>query len=128
MAFIDEMKFDDAGLIPAIAQDAQNGEVLMLAWMNREAVEKTFETGTVHYYSRSRGKLWLKGERSGHTQQVVEARIDCDADVLLLKVEQKGGACHTGYRSCFYRLRTPEGQTTVDGRKIFDPDEVYGKG
>ncbi len=127
MAFIDDLKFDDAGLIPAVVQDAANGEVLMVAWMNREAVEKTFETGLAHYYSRSRKEQWLKGESSGHTQTVKEIRTDCDSDVLLVKVQQQGGACHVGYRSCFFRLRTAEGGTIEDGEKLFDPDEVYGK-
>ncbi len=127
MAFIDDLKFDEKGLIPAIAQDAAGGEVLMVAWMNREAVQKTFETGLAHYYSRSRGKQWLKGESSGHTQEVKEIRTDCDRDVLLVKVAQKGGACHTGYRSCFYRLRAADGGTVEDGEKLFDPDQVYGK-
>ena len=126
MAFIDDLKFDAAGLIPAVVQDADNGQVLMVAWMNREAVEKTFETGLAHYYSRSRKKQWLKGESSGHTQRVLEARTDCDSDVLLIKVEQQSGACHMGYRSCFFRLRTAEGGTAVDGEKMFDPGEVYG--
>jgi len=127
MAFIAELKFDDAGLIPAIAQDVANGQVLMFAWMNREAVEKTCETGLAHYYSRSRDKLWLKGESSGHTQAVREVRFDCDADVLLLKIEQQGGACHVGYRSCFFRRRDADGGIVVDGEKLFDPDDVYGK-
>jgi phosphoribosyl-AMP cyclohydrolase len=126
MAFTDDLKFDDAGLIPAVVQDAENGQVLMVAWMNREAVERTFETGLAHYYSRSRKKLWLKGESSGHTQRVKEARTDCDRDVLLVKVEQESGACHEGYRSCFFRLRTADGETAVDGEKLFDPGEVYG--
>jgi phosphoribosyl-AMP cyclohydrolase len=108
-------------LIPAIAQDYATGEVLMLAYMNEEALAKTKETGKAHYYSRSRKKLWLKGETSGNFQLVKEIRIDCDSDAVLLLVEQKGGACHTGYRSCFYR--------TVDGRivgqKVFLPEDVY---
>lgn len=108
-------------LVPAVVQDAQTGEVLMLAYMNREALAKTLETGKAHYWSRSRGKLWLKGESSGHFQKVVEARIDCDQDAILLKVEQEGGACHMGYRSCFYR--DLEGE--VVGEKVFDPSEVY---
>jgi phosphoribosyl-AMP cyclohydrolase len=108
-------------LVPAIVQDAQTGEVLMLAYMNREALAKTLETGKAHYWSRSRGKLWLKGESSGHFQKVVEARIDCDQDAILLKVRQEGGACHTGYRSCFYR----DLEGNVVGEKVFDPDEVY---
>ncbi|NYT02089.1 MAG: phosphoribosyl-AMP cyclohydrolase [Methanosarcinales archaeon] len=108
-------------LIPAIAQDWATGEVLMLAYMNQEALAKTRETGMAHYWSRSRQKLWLKGESSGHVQLVKEILMDCDQDALLLKVEQKGGACHTGYRSCFYR--TLEGE--VVGEKIFNPQEVY---
>ena len=127
MAFIDELKFDKDGLIPAIAQDADNGEVLMVAWMNREAVADTFAKGLAHYYSRSRKKQWLKGEESGHVQRVVEVRADCDGDVLLLKIRQESGACHTGYRSCFHRLRTPEGGIREDGVKVFDPSQVYKK-
>ena len=127
MAFIDDLKFDDSGLIPAVVQDADNGEVLMVAWMNREAVGKTFETGLAHYYSRSRKKQWLKGESSGNTQSVKQVRTDCDRDVLLVKVEQKSGACHEGYRSCFFRLRSADGSTVVDGEKLFDPEDVYKK-
>lgn len=99
----DEIKFNDQGLVPAITQDNRTDEVLMMAWMNREALEKTLETGKVHYWSRSRQSLWLKGETSGHFQELKSIRVDCDGDTLLLKVEQKGAACHTGHRSCFYR-------------------------
>jgi phosphoribosyl-ATP pyrophosphohydrolase/phosphoribosyl-AMP cyclohydrolase len=99
----DNIAFGPDGLIPAIAQDAGTGEVLMLAWMNREALEKTIGTGQAHYYSRSRAKLWLKGETSGHFQNVREILMDCDGDALLLKIDQTGAACHTGNRSCFYR-------------------------
>jgi len=109
------------GLIPAIAQDYATGEVLMLAYVNDEALAKTRETGKAHYWSRSRKKLWLKGETSGNFQVVKEIRIDCDSDAVLLLVEQKGGACHTGYRSCFYR--TVDGE--VVGQKIFEPKDVY---
>lgn len=108
-------------LIPAIAQDWKTREVLMLAYMNEEALQKTRETGRAHYWSRSRGKLWLKGESSGHYQEVVEIRIDCDQDAILLLVKQEGGACHTGYRSCFYR--TIDGQ--IVGDKVFEPEDVY---
>jgi phosphoribosyl-AMP cyclohydrolase len=108
-------------LIPAIAQDYATGEVLMLAYMNDEALAKTRETGKAHYWSRSRKKLWLKGESSGNFQIVKEIRIDCDHDAILLLVEQKGGACHTGYRSCFYR--TVDGK--IVGEKIFEPEDVY---
>ncbi len=100
---LDDIKFDDRGLIPAIAQDAKTGDVLMLAYMNRQSIEKTLETGQVHYFSRSRNELWLKGETSGHFQELRTAYYDCDIDTLLLKIDQTGAACHTGERSCFYR-------------------------
>jgi phosphoribosyl-AMP cyclohydrolase len=113
------------GLLPAIAQDAETGEVLMLAFMNAESFAETLATGQAVYYSRSRQRLWRKGEESGHVQDVAAVFIDCDADAILLKVRQRGGAaCHTGYRSCFYRQITPAG-TNVVGVKVFDPDEVY---
>jgi len=124
--FISGLKFDGNGLIPAVIQDYKNGEVLMVAYMNDKAVRKTLETMKAHFYSRSRKKLWLKGESSGHIQKVKEIRFDCDADCLLVKVEQIGGACHTGYRSCFYRkLKDRKGNTAVSGKKMFDPDKVY---
>jgi phosphoribosyl-AMP cyclohydrolase len=123
-AFLDLLKFDANGLLPAIVQDASNGDVLMFAFTNRDALRRTLETGTMHYWSRSRRKLWLKGETSGHTQQVRELRVDCDADVVLVKVDQAGGACHTGYRSCFYRVLR-DGRLVVDGEKVFDPESVY---
>ncbi len=117
-----QLKFDDKGLITAIAQDHETNDILMLAFMNLEALEKTVETGKAHYFSRSRGKLWFKGESSGHVQLVHNMYIDCDADAVLLKVEQLGGgACHMGYRSCFYR--TLEGD--VVSEKVFDPEDVY---
>jgi phosphoribosyl-ATP pyrophosphohydrolase/phosphoribosyl-AMP cyclohydrolase len=116
----DEITFDPNGLIPAIAQDADTHEVLMLAWMNREALARTVETGRVHYYSRSRGCLWLKGETSGHFQQVREIRKDCDSDTLLLLVEQTGAACHTGKRSCFYRELSGEEIQTPGNRGAKD--------
>lgn len=97
------------GLVPAIAQDARTGEVLMLAWMNAESLRLTLETGRATYWSRSRGKLWVKGEESGHTQTVVDVLIDCDQDTILVKVEQAGAACHTGARTCFYRVAAPDG-------------------
>lgn len=115
------------GLVPVIAQDWRTGEVLMLAYMNEEAWQRTLETGKVHYFSRSRNKIWLKGESSGHVQVVKEILLDCDLDTVLIKVEQKGGAaCHKGYRSCFYR-RLKDGSLEVVGEKIFDPEVVYGK-
>lgn len=114
------------GLLPVIAQDADTGDVLMLAYMNAEAWERTRTTGVATYFSRSRNKLWLKGETSGHTQEVVEIRIDCDLDTILLKVRQRGGAaCHEGYRSCFFR-RLSDGDWRVDGERVFDPTAVYG--
>jgi phosphoribosyl-AMP cyclohydrolase len=101
--FLDEVSFDANGLVPAIAQDAENGQVLMMAWMNRETLEETMKTGQAVYWSRSRKARWRKGETSGHTQEVVELRLDCDGDAVLLKVRQTGPACHTGQRSCFFR-------------------------
>jgi phosphoribosyl-AMP cyclohydrolase len=123
-ALMQKLKFDANGLIPAIIQDHQNGQVLMMAWMNREAVEKTVATNITHFFSRSRGKLWLKGERSGHVQHVKFIRVDCDADVLLVGVEQEGAACHEGYYSCFFRELDPSGWKVI-GQKVFDPDKVY---
>ncbi len=116
------------GLVPAIAQDAASGEVLMLAFMNEAAWVETLKTGEAHYFSRSRNLLWHKGGTSGHVQRVKEIYLDCDNDTVLLKVEQVGGAaCHTGYRSCFYRRRGAAGWEVV-GSPIFDPKEVYGGG
>jgi phosphoribosyl-AMP cyclohydrolase len=117
-----DLKFAD-GLIPVIVQDAQSKDVLMMAWANEEAVRLTQESGYAHYYSRSRKKLWKKGEESGHFQKVRRILTDCDEDCLIYEVEQTGAACHTGYRTCFYR--TLDG--TVVGTKMFDPEEVYGK-
>ncbi len=114
------LHFDD-GLIPVVVQDAGTREVLMVAYANAEAVEKTRETGFAHYFSRSRKKLWKKGEESGHVQRVREIRVDCDEDCLLYLVTQEGAACHTGYRSCFYR--TIEGD--IISEKVFDPSKVY---
>jgi len=114
-----------SGLLPAIVQDAQTGEVLMLAYMNEQAFQKTVESGEAHFFSRSRGMLWHKGESSGHVQRVHSLRLDCDRDTILLQVEQVGGAaCHKGYRSCFYRQLTPEG-SRICSAKVFDPKEVY---
>jgi len=115
------------GLLPVIVQDVETNSVLMLAYMNEEAWKKTLETGKAHYWSRSRKKIWLKGETSGHIQDVVEILIDCDEDTILLKVHQRGGAaCHTGYRSCFYRKIT-RNQCVIVEPRIFDPEEVYKK-
>ncbi len=123
---LNEIKFNADGLIPAIVQEYKGKDVLMLAYMNREALEKTLKTGLAHFYSRSRKKLWLKGESSGHVQKVKEIRVDCDTDAVLLKVSQKVGACHTGYWSCFYR-RIKNGEIVITGRKKFSPEKVYKK-
>src|SRR4029079_10119759 len=121
------LKFDANGLIPAIVQDATTNEVLMMAWMNKEALDKTIATGKTHFFSRSRNKLWLKGESSGHVQHVRSIAVDCDADVLLVKVEQVGAACHEGYESCFFREHQPgAAEWKVVGNKVFDPAKVYG--
>jgi len=122
------LDFDKAGgLIPAVAQDADTGDVLMLAWMNREAFDETVKTRRAVYFSRSRNKLWRKGEESGNVQEVVGIYIDCDADTVLLKVRQIGGAaCHEGYKSCFFR-KLDDGELTVIGERIFDPKKVYGR-
>ena len=115
------------GLVPVIVQDEATGEVLMLAYMNEEAFDETMRTGRACYYSRSRGKLWRKGEESGHVQEVKEVYLDCDADTVLLRVRQVGGAaCHKGYKSCFYR-RYENGELKVVAERVFDPDEVYGR-
>ncbi len=114
-----------SGLVPVVVQDAETGEVLMLAYMNRDAWLKTRETGKATYWSRSRNELWVKGETSGHIQHVEEVFVDCDSDTVLLKVRQAGGAaCHTGYRSCFFR-RVVDGKTEVIGERIFKPEDVY---
>jgi phosphoribosyl-AMP cyclohydrolase len=118
---LEGLKYDANGLIPAIVQDAATGEVLMMAWMNRESLAKTAETGKTHFFSRSRGKLWHKGETSGHVQHVRSIATDCDKDTLLIKVEQVGAACHDGYYSCFYREHQPAGDWKVIGRKVFEP-------
>ena len=125
-SWIDEIKFDANGLVPAVIEDAKTHEVLMMAWMNREAVEKTLSTKKTHFYSRSRKSLWLKGESSGHIQAVKSIALDCDGDTLLVSVDQQGGACHTGYRTCFYRVLS-NGAWKETGQKMFDPDKVYGK-
>src|SRR4051812_33799767 len=121
--------FDKAGgLVPAIAQDADTGDVLMIAWMNREAFEETVRTRRAVYFSRSRNRLWRKGEESGHVQEVREVFVDCDADAVLLKVKQVGGAaCHEGYASCFFRRVEADGTLSVAAEKVFDPKKVYGR-
>jgi phosphoribosyl-AMP cyclohydrolase len=121
-----KLKYTADGLIPAIVQDAQSRRVLMMAWMNETSLQQTVETGLMHYWSRSRQKYWLKGETSGHTQKVVRWAADCDADTLLFEVEQTGGACHTGYESCFFQTFTPEGTAiTIAESKVFDPEKTY---
>ena len=122
-----ELNFEKLnGLIPVIVQDYKTGEVLMMAFMNEESWKLTLESGIAHFWSRSRNKLWKKGESSGNIQEVREIRVDCDADCVLLKVRQYGdAACHTGYKSCFYRVIEGD-ELVVDGKKIFDPKKVYG--
>ncbi|MCF6334886.1 MAG: phosphoribosyl-AMP cyclohydrolase [Spirochaetales bacterium] len=112
------------GLIPVIAQDWETNEILMLAFADKEALNKTLSSGFAHYYSRSRKKLWKKGGSSGHTQEIVEIRVDCDRDTLIYRVRQKGGACHTGYYSCFYRIIDKSG-FKITGIKNFDPEKIY---
>jgi len=123
--WLDDLKWDKDGLMPAIAQDRDSGEVLMLAWMNREALRLSSEQARAVYWSRSRQKLWFKGEESGHMQPVSEIRVDCDADVILLQIEQIGGiACHTGRRRCFFRV-LQDGEWQIDEEIIKNPDEIY---
>lgn len=126
--WLDEIRWDSAGLVPAIAQDYQSGRVLMLAWMNREALQLTASEGRAIYWSRSRNRLWRKGEESGHVQKLHELRLDCDADVVILRVEQLGGiACHTGRESCFYRVFENNQWKTVDP-VLKDPQAIYSTG
>ncbi|HIG67254.1 MAG TPA: phosphoribosyl-AMP cyclohydrolase [Porticoccaceae bacterium] len=125
MSYIDDIGWNSDGLIPAIAQDADTGLIMMVAWMNREALELTVEENRAVYWSRSRQKLWRKGEQSGHEQQLLELRLDCDNDVIILKVNQIGGlACHTGRASCFYRVLR-DGQWQIVDRVIKDPQDIY---
>jgi len=124
--WLNDIQWTEDGLVPAIAQDADTGDILMMAWMNRESLALTVQENHAVYWSRSRGKLWRKGESSGHQQVLRDIRLDCDADVILLKVEQKGGiACHTGRRSCFYRT-LKDGQWVSVDPVIRDPDSIYG--
>lgn len=124
---LDALKWDDKGLISVVFQDYESGEVLTLAYMNREALERTLDTGRVHVFRRSHGRVMMKGETSGNVQRVKETWVDCDADALVMKIEQVGGAaCHEGYRSCFFRK--VEGEAlTVAAERVFDPQEVYGE-
>lgn len=124
--FIEQLTFNEDGLVPAIAQQHDTGEVLMMAWMNEESIAETLRNNRVCYWSRSRGKLWRKGESSGQVQLLKGFRVDCDADTLLLEVDQTGPACHTGRRSCFYRV--VEGDSLVtDSEPLIDPETLYGK-
>jgi phosphoribosyl-AMP cyclohydrolase len=126
LAWLDDVRWDAQGLVPAIAQDAQTGRILMMAWMNRESLQLTAETGHAVYWSRSRQQLWHKGESSGNQQDIKEIRLDCDEDVIVLQVEQRGGiACHTGRASCFYRVLENGAWKTVDP-VLKNPDEMYG--
>jgi phosphoribosyl-AMP cyclohydrolase len=127
MDWLDKINWTSDGLVPAVTQDAASGRVLTLAWMNREALRKTVDTGEAHYWSRSRGKLWHKGEESGHVQKVLSVRLDCDEDVVLLEVEQQGGiACHTGRESCFFQ-KLDGGRWVATDPVLKDPREIYGK-
>lgn len=126
-AWLDEIKWNEDGLVPAIAQDYQTGRVLMVAWMNREALALTVQESRAIYWSRSRQKLWRKGEESGHVQKLHELRLDCDADVITMQVEQLGGiACHTGRESCFYRV-FEQGQWVAADAVLKDPNKIYDK-
>jgi phosphoribosyl-AMP cyclohydrolase len=127
MDWLDKINWTTDGLVPAVTQDAASGRVLTLAWMNREALRRTVDTGEAHYWSRSRGKLWHKGEESGHVQKVLSVRLDCDEDVVLLEVEQEGGiACHTGRESCFFQ-KLDNGEWVATDPVLKDPREIYGK-
>jgi phosphoribosyl-AMP cyclohydrolase len=127
MEWLEEIRWTEDGLVPAVAQEVGSGRVLNMAWMNREALVRTVETGEAHYWSRSRGKLWHKGEQSGHVQKVKSVRLDCDEDVILLEVEQHGGiACHTGRHSCFFR-QLESGTWVAKDAVLKDPHEIYGR-
>jgi phosphoribosyl-AMP cyclohydrolase len=128
MSFYDQLKFTEAGLIPAIIQEQATGRVLMMAWMNRESLEKTIATGRTHFWSRSRKKMWMKGEESGHTQTVKDIAFDCDGDVLLIQVEQVGAACHEGFKSCFFRSVTDAGASFKSTEeRLQTPEQIYGR-
>ncbi len=128
MSLLDQVKFNSDGLVPAIVQDQGDGRVLMMAYMNRESLERTLETGQTVFWSRSRRALWRKGETSGHTQKVRDIAVDCDGDTLLIQVEQVGPACHTGHRSCFYRSGGADGrQVTATEDILEDPPSVRGR-
>lgn len=127
-SWIDSLKFDSQGLIPAIIQDSETGQVLMMAWMNRESLLRTIELGKTVFWSRSRQKYWVKGETSGHFQWVKEIKVDCDGDTLLILVDQEGAACHEGYRTCFFRtLDLRSGEWRITEQLTVDPHQVYKK-
>ncbi len=126
--FLSSIRWTSDGLVPAIVQDAETHEVLMMAWMDRHAIERTLATGQTHFYSRSRRKAWHKGETSGHVQHVESLWVDCDADVLLIKARQVGGACHEGYRSCFFRRIDREGRLEIAASPVFEAESVYRQG
>ncbi|PSQ79325.1 MAG: phosphoribosyl-AMP cyclohydrolase [Bacteroidetes bacterium QS_1_63_11] len=124
-SFLDAVTFNDDGLVPAIVQDAETDQVLMMAYMTGKTLRETLDTGRMVYWSRSRQERWVKGQTSGHTQTVKDVRLDCDGDTLLFRVQQEGGACHTGYYSCFHRRA--DGETLeMDGEQVFDPEAAYG--
>ena len=123
---LDTLKYDAQGLIPAIVQDADTGEVLMMAYMNRQSLADSIRTGKTQFWSRSRQKLWIKGETSGHTQDIQAIFVDCDMDTILIKARQHGAACHEGYKSCFFRRLEADGRWQVVSERLFDPQKVYG--
>lgn len=127
MTLPDGLRFDSNGLLAAVVQDAENGDVLMVGYMNRESVERTIESGRVTFWSRSRRQFWVKGETSGNVQTLRDIRVDCDKDCLLVIVEQTGPACHDGYRSCFYRRVESDGSLTTIAERLRTPDEMYGR-
>jgi phosphoribosyl-AMP cyclohydrolase len=128
MSFYDKLKYTADGLVPAIIQEASTGRVLMMAWMNRESLEKTIASGKTHFWSRSRKAFWMKGESSGHTQAVKDIALDCDGDTLLIQVEQIGAACHEGYKSCFFRSIGDHGEEPrVTEPRLLSPDQIYQK-
>ena len=127
MKFIEKLKFNDDGLVPAIVQEEGTGRVVMMAWMNDASLKSTIETGKTHFWSRSRQKYWMKGESSGHMQEVKDIAFDCDGDTLLIQVEQHGAACHEGYKSCFFRSISEDGKYNVTEERLVNPEEVYKK-
>ena len=126
-ADLEQVKYDDAGLVPAIVQEEGTGQVLMMAWMNAETLRTTLDTGRTVFWSRSRQKFWMKGETSGHTQAVKDVAFDCDGDTLLIQVEQIGAACHEGYKSCFFRSREGNGGVKITEPQLKPPGDIYGR-